>query len=67
MLVVHVDDGGARGDVIVVPDMPLRHVHEVVVADAVRRIGHTGQAEISAVREHRGEQRRLVRRRAAGA
>jgi hypothetical protein len=66
MLVVRVGDGGACGDVIVVADMPLRYVHEVMVADAVRCIGHAGQAEIGAVREHRGEQRRLVRRRAAG-
>ena len=59
--------GGPRGDVIVVADVPLRHIHQVVVADAVRRVGHTSQAEIGAVREHRGQERRLVRRRVAGA
>ena len=35
VLVVRVDDGGPRGDVIVVTDVPLRHIHQVVVADAV--------------------------------
>jgi hypothetical protein len=42
-------------------------IHEVVVADAVRGVSHAGQAEIGAVREHRGQERRLVRRRVAGA
>jgi hypothetical protein len=67
MLVVRVDDGGPRGDVIVVADVPLRDIHQVVVADAMRSVGHAGQAEIGAVREHRGQERRPVRRRAAGA
>jgi len=35
MLVVCVDDGGPRGDVVVVADVPLRHIHQVVVADPV--------------------------------
>jgi hypothetical protein len=67
MLVMRVDDGGACGDVIVVADVPLRHIHEVVVADAARGVGHAGQAEIGAVREHRDQKCRLVRRRVAGA
>lgn len=45
----------------------MRHVDQVVVTEAVRRIGHAGEAEISAVREHRGQQGWLVCRRVAGA
>ena len=67
MLVVRVDDGGPRGDVVVVADVPLRHIDQVVVADAVRRVGHAGETKIGAVREHRGQECRLVRCRVAGA
>ena len=67
MAVVGVDDGGAGGDVVVVADVPLRHVDEMVVAEAARRIGHAGEAEIGAVGEHRRQQRRLVGGRIAGA
>jgi len=58
--VVRVDDGGAGGDVVVVADVPLRHVDEVMVAEASRRVGHTGEAQIGAVGEHGRQQRRFV-------
>jgi len=35
MLVVRVDDGGPRGDVVVVAEVPLRHIHQMEIADAV--------------------------------
>jgi hypothetical protein len=35
MPVVGVDDGGAGGDVVVVADVPLRHVDEVMVAEGI--------------------------------
>jgi hypothetical protein len=42
MPVVRVDDGGAGDDVVVVADVPLRHVDEVMVAEPPRRVGHAG-------------------------
>ncbi len=62
-----VDDGGAGGDVVVVADVPLRHVDEMMIAEAARRIGHAGEAEIGAVGEHRRQQRRFVGGGIAGA
>ena len=62
-----VDDGGAGGDVVVVADVPLRHVDQMMVAEAARRVGHAGEAEIGAVGEHRRQQRRFVGGRIAGA
>ena len=53
MSVMGVDDGGARGDVIVVADVPLRHVDETMIAEAARGIGHARETEIGAVSEHR--------------
>jgi hypothetical protein len=53
MPVVRVDDGGAGGDIVVVADVPLRHVDEMMVAETPRRVGHAGEAQIGAVGEHR--------------
>jgi hypothetical protein len=53
MSVMGVDNGGACGDVVVVADVPLRHVDEMMIAEATRRIGHAREAEIGAVGEHR--------------
>ena len=64
---VRVDDGGTGGDVVVVADVPLRHVDEVMVAEASRRVGHSGEAQIGAVGEHRRQQRRFVGGGIAGA
>ncbi len=55
-----VDNSGAGGDVVVVVDVPLRHVDEVMVAKAARPIGHEGEAQIGAVGEHRRQQGRFV-------
>jgi hypothetical protein len=60
MSLVRVGDGGTGSDVIVVADVPLRHVDEVMVAKAARRVGHAGEAEIGAVGEHGCQQRRFV-------
>jgi hypothetical protein len=60
MPLVCIDDGGAGGNVVVVADVPLRHVDEVVIAEAARRIGHAGEAKIGAVGEHRRQQRPFV-------
>jgi hypothetical protein len=65
--VVRVDDGSTGGDVIVIADVPLRHVDEVKIAEASRRIGHAGEAKIRAVGEHRRQQRRFVGGGIAGA
>ena len=51
MPVVRVDDGGTGGDVVVVADVPLRDVDEMMIAEAARRVGHAGEAEIGAVGE----------------
>ena len=67
MPVVRVDDGGAGGDVVVVADVPLRHVDEMMVAEAARRVGHASEAQIGAVGEHRRQQRRFVGGGIAGA
>ena len=67
MPVVGVDDGGAGGDVVVVADVPLRDVDQMVVAEAARRVGHAGEAEIGAVGEDRRQQGRFVGCRVAGA
>jgi hypothetical protein len=53
MPVVRVDDGGAGGDVVVVTDVPLRHVDEVMVTKTARCVGHAGEAQIGAVSKHR--------------
>ena len=41
--VVRVDDRGAGRDVVVVADVPLCHVDEMKIAEASRRVGHTGE------------------------
>src|SRR6516165_8348001 len=38
--VMDVDDGGSSGNVVVVADMPLRHVDQMMVAEAARCVGH---------------------------
>ena len=60
-----VDDGGASGDIVVVADVPLRHVDQMVVAQTVRCVGHAGKTKIGAVRQDCGQQRRFVRRQIA--
>jgi len=67
VLVVDIDDGGAGGDIIFGADMPLRHVEEVMVGEAARRVGHAGETEVGAVGEDSGQQRRSVGGRVAGA
>ncbi|MDJ0450752.1 hypothetical protein [Methylocystis sp. JR02] len=62
-----IDDGSARRDIIVVADVPLRDVDEVMVGEAARRIRHAGEAEIRAIGEDGGQQRRPVGGRGAGA
>jgi len=64
---MRVDDGGAGGDVVAVADVPLRDVDEVMVAEAPRRVGHAGEAQIGAVGENRRQQRRFVGGGIAGA
>ena len=49
--VMDVDDGGPSGNVVVVADMPLRHVDEMMVAEAARCVGHTSQAKVGAIGE----------------
>src|SRR3954463_2005131 len=67
MLMVHIDDGSASSDVIVVADMPLRYVDEVEVTEATRCIGHAGETEIGPVGEYRRQQRGFVGSGIAGA
>ena len=67
MPVVRVDDGGAGGDVVVVADVPLRHVDEVMVTETARCVGHAGEAQIGAVGKHRRQQRGFVGGGIAGA
>jgi hypothetical protein len=40
--------------------MPLRHVHQVMVPDPTRRVGHASKAEIGAIGQDRCQQRRCV-------
>src|SRR5215472_507191 len=65
MSMMGVDDGGASGDIVVVADVPLRHVDQMVVAQTVRCVGHAGKTKIGAVRQDCGQQRRFVRRQIA--
>ena len=67
MSVMSVDNGGARGDVVVVADVPLRDVDETMIAEATRGIGHARETEIGAVREYRRQQCRSVGGGVAGA
>ncbi len=60
MFVMRVDDRGARGDVVVVVDVPLRDVDQVMVGQAVRGVGHARQTQVRAVGQDGSEQRRLV-------
>ena len=46
MLVVRVDDGGARGGVVVVLDVPLGHVDQAMVAESARRISPGKKATV---------------------
>ena len=64
---MRVDDRGAGGDIVVVADVPLRHVDQMEIAEAARRVGHAGEAEVGAVGENRRQQRRYIGGRIAGA
>ncbi len=64
MFVMRVDDRGARGDVVVVVDVPLRDVDQVMVGQAVRGVGHARQTPGSCRRP--GRQRAAPASSAAG-
>src|SRR3954469_5271592 len=58
--VMNVDDGGSSGDVVVVADMPLRHVDQMMVAEAARCVGHASQAKVGAIGEDTCQKCRFV-------
>jgi hypothetical protein len=64
---MRVDDGGAGGDIVLVADVPLRQVDQMKVAEAARRVGHAGKAEVGAVGENRCQERWYIAGRIAGA
>ncbi len=57
---VRLDNDGAAGSVVVFVNVPLRHVDQVVVAQAAGRIGHARQAKVGAVCQEGGKQGRQV-------
>ncbi len=67
MLVVRADNGGARSDAVVIADVPLRHVDEMVIAEAQGGVGHADEAEIDTVDEYRRQRHRFVAGGIAGA
>ena len=66
MPVMRVDDRGAGGDMVLVADVPLRHVDQVEIAEAARRVGHAGEAEVGAIGEDRCQERGDIGSRIAG-
>jgi len=67
MPMVRLDDDGAARGVIVLVDVPLRHVDQVMVAQATGRTGHARQAKVGAIGQEGGKQGRQVGGRVAGA
>ena len=60
VLVVCLNDHGARGGIIVLVDVPLRLVDQMVVAQPACRVGHPRQTQIGAVGQDCREQGRHV-------
>lgn len=59
---MRVDDGGSGRDIILVADMPLRHVDQMEMAEAARCVDHAGEAEVGAVGENRRQEAPVCRR-----
>lgn len=57
---VHVDQAAQRLDVGGLGDVPVVHEREAAQARAAARVGHAGEAEVDAVCQQAGEQRRAV-------